>query len=131
LGTGRKGGDCDPRGDQTKRNVPHDLPHLAGLLLWQCIQQRGNRTPALTRYFQMATIQAPVRDALSSYPVFRCRYHQSGEGTAAAIEAIVGAGPASSLSALPLRRELLAIKAHAALGLEGVTALGQFAGMAK
>jgi hypothetical protein len=52
------------------------------------------------------------------------------KGTAAAIEAIVGAGPASSLSALPLRRELLAIKAHAALGLEGVTALGQFAGMA-
>jgi hypothetical protein len=58
LGTGRKGGDCDPRGDQTKRNVPHDLPHFAGLLLWQCTQQRGNRTPALTRYFPMATIQA-------------------------------------------------------------------------
>jgi hypothetical protein len=29
LSTGRKGRHCDPRGDQTKRNVSHDLPHFA------------------------------------------------------------------------------------------------------
>jgi hypothetical protein len=52
-----------------------NLPHFAGLLLWQCTQQRGKCTPALTRYFPIATIQAsnwwfrqatggrPVRDA--------------------------------------------------------------------
>jgi hypothetical protein len=58
LATGRKGGDCDPRDDQTQRNVSHDLPHFAWLWLWQCRPQRGKRTPALTRYFPMATIQA-------------------------------------------------------------------------
>ena len=29
LSTGRKGRHCQPRGDQTKRKVPHVLPHFA------------------------------------------------------------------------------------------------------
>ena len=91
------------------------------------------RSPDISRrqLFRLVTGGRPVRDALSSHTVFRCRYHLSGDGTAALIAAMVGAAPGIIITiiALPLRHGLLAIKAHAALISEGAAALGQFAGI--
>ena len=85
LGTGCKGGDCDQRGDQTQRNVPHDLPHFA------FGTRSGNvpgttasalrRSPDISRWqlFRRVTAGRPGRAALLSHTVFPCQDVTSSE----------------------------------------------------